>query len=107
MYRLHRCGFPHTLTTWSMLVAAYRRTRHQRQWCGDDISLACEVWPAGWFAGIDDPYEEPEAPELTLDARDASGKLQSVTAMAATVLQYLEQHHYLQAPEPHHTRTHR
>ena len=59
------------------------------------------------FAGIDDPYEEPEAPELTLDARDASGKLQSVTAMAATVLQYLEQHHYLQAPEPHHTRTDR
>jgi adenylylsulfate kinase len=57
------------------------------------------------FTGIDDPYEEPEAPELTLNARDASGQLQSVTAMAATVLQYLEQHHYLQAPEPEHART--
>lgn len=52
------------------------------------------------IAGIDDPYEEPEAPELTLEARDACGKMQSVTAMATTVLQYLERHQYLKTPEP-------
>lgn len=29
------------------------------------------------FTGIDDPYEEPEAPEIVLDARGADGALTS------------------------------
>lgn len=48
--------------------------------------------------GIDDPYEEPIAPEIILDARDSSGEMQSATKMAETVLQYLRRHQYLVAP---------
>ena len=47
------------------------------------------------FTGIDDPYEEPAAPELTIDARDAAGNMQSAEDMAAQIMQYLEQKGYL------------
>jgi len=41
------------------------------------------------FTGIDDPYEEPQAPELMLDARNADGTLQSAPTQAATILRWL------------------
>lgn len=47
------------------------------------------------FTGIDDPYEEPAAPELIIDARDAAGNMQSAEDMAAQIMQYLEQKGYL------------
>lgn len=47
------------------------------------------------FTGIDDPYEEPAAPELVIDARDEAGNMQSAEDMAAQIMQYLEQQGYL------------
>jgi len=47
------------------------------------------------FTGIDDPYEEPTAPELVVDARDAAGNMQSAEDMAAQIMQYLEERGYL------------
>lgn len=40
------------------------------------------------FTGIDDPYEEPTAPEVTLDGRHPDGTLQSAPGQAATLLRY-------------------
>ncbi|KAL4438510.1 hypothetical protein ABPG77_000158 [Micractinium sp. CCAP 211/92] len=52
------------------------------------------------FTGIDDPYEEPDSPELVLDAKDEAGNMQSAEGMAATIMQYLEERGYLGAPAP-------
>lgn len=41
-------------------------------------------------AGIDDPYEAPEHPEITLDINDSQGRRQSPEAMARIILAYLE-----------------
>ena len=41
-------------------------------------------------AGIDDPYEVPERPEIALNVNDAQGKRQSPEAMARIILTYLE-----------------
>ncbi len=41
-------------------------------------------------AGIDDPYEAPERPEITLDVDDPQGRRQSPEAMARIILAYLE-----------------
>lgn len=41
-------------------------------------------------AGIDDPYEVPEHPEIALNVNDAQGRRQSPEAMARIVLTYLE-----------------
>ena len=41
-------------------------------------------------AGIDDPYEVPERPEIALNVNDAQGRRQSPEAMARIVLTYLE-----------------
>jgi len=49
------------------------------------------------FTGIDDPYEEPENPEITLDAKDKDGKMASAEEMAGTIIEYLEKHGYLKA----------
>ena len=38
------------------------------------------------FTGIDDPYEEPTAPEVTLDGRHPDGTLQTAPVQAATLL---------------------
>lgn len=51
------------------------------------------------FTGIDDPYEEPAAPELIIDACDAAGNMQSAEDMAAQIMQYLEQKGYLGSGE--------
>ena len=50
------------------------------------------------FTGIDDPYEEPENPEITLDAKDKDGKMASAEDMAAEIIAYLDKHGYLKAP---------
>ncbi len=42
------------------------------------------------FTGIDDPYEAPENPEITLEATDASGRPVCPETMARTILNYLE-----------------
>ena len=42
------------------------------------------------FTGIDDPYESPDNPEIVLEATDAHGECVCPTAMATTILQYLE-----------------
>jgi len=49
-------------------------------------------------AGIDDPYEEPDAAELVLDARDTEGNMQSAEDMAAAIMAFLEEKGYLTAP---------
>ena len=49
------------------------------------------------FTGIDDPYEEPEKPEITLDAKDKDGNMASAEEMAGTIIEYLEKHGYLKA----------
>ena len=41
-------------------------------------------------AGIDDPYEAPEHPEITLDVNDPQGRRQTPEAMARIILAYLE-----------------
>lgn len=48
------------------------------------------------FTGIDDPYEEPEDPELTIQVKDEAGKHQSPELMAGMILEYLNKHGYLQ-----------
>ena len=45
------------------------------------------------FTGIDDPYEAPEYPEITLDVNDSQGRRQSPEAMARIILTYLEVSH--------------
>ncbi len=52
------------------------------------------------FTGVNDPYEEPANPEITLHAVDEAGKLVSPQAMAQQVLHYLEQRGYLKTPCP-------
>lgn len=42
------------------------------------------------FTGIDDPYEAPENPEITLEACSADGRPQCPESMARTILTYLE-----------------
>ena len=46
--------------------------------------------PCYAHAGIDDPYEVPESPEIALNVNDAQGGRQSPEAMARIVLTYLE-----------------
>ena len=48
------------------------------------------------FTGIDDPYEEPENPELALDVRDGQGNMNSPQVMAAQILSYLSSNKYLE-----------
>lgn len=50
------------------------------------------------FTGIDDPYEEPEAAEIVLDAKSADGQMASAEGMAASILEYLEANGYLRPP---------
>lgn len=50
------------------------------------------------FTGIDDPYEEPENPEITLDAKDKDGNMASAEDMAAKIIEYLDKKGYLKAP---------
>lgn len=47
------------------------------------------------FTGIDDPYEEPENPELTLEVKDQDGKMISPQVMAGQILHYLNENSYL------------
>lgn len=47
------------------------------------------------FTGIDDPYEEPERPELTLEVKDAQGNMNSPQHMAGQILSYLSLNKYL------------
>lgn len=51
------------------------------------------------FTGIDDPYEEPVNPEVTLEAVTPNGERVSATAMAGELLHYLETAGYLAAPK--------
>lgn len=50
------------------------------------------------FTGIDDPYEEPDSPEITLDAKDKDGNMASAEDMAGKIIEYLDKHGYLKAP---------
>ena len=50
------------------------------------------------FTGIDDPYEEPSAPEIALDAYDAAGKQYTPQVLAAQVLDFLDARGYLAPP---------
>lgn len=55
------------------------------------------------FTGIDDPYEEPEHPEIILEPYEADGSHRSPDAMAEQVMSYLRSHGYLQDPRLHST----
>lgn len=47
------------------------------------------------FTGIDDPYEEPPSPELTITVKDDSGKMLSPEAMAASIIEYLDKNGFM------------
>lgn len=50
------------------------------------------------FTGVDDPYEEPVAAELVIDALAEDGAPASPEALAHEVLAYLDSHGYLRDP---------
>lgn len=57
----------------------------------NSFRLSCMlVYELHGGAGIDDPYEAPERPEITLDVDDPQGRRQSPEAMARIILAYLE-----------------
>mmetsp|Transcript_7410 Transcript_7410/g.26072 ORF Transcript_7410/g.26072 Transcript_7410/m.26072 type:complete len:258 (-) Transcript_7410:501-1274(-) len=47
------------------------------------------------FTGIDDPYEEPDSPEILLEVSDKSGNMQHPTKMAAEIAAWLEKRGFL------------
>lgn len=47
------------------------------------------------FTGVDDPYEEPEAPELAVTVAGEDGVMASPEAMAARIIDYLQDKGYL------------
>jgi adenylylsulfate kinase len=49
------------------------------------------------FTGIDDPYEEPTNPEITVTVQDDSGKMLSPEDMASKLLKFLESKGLLKA----------
>jgi adenylylsulfate kinase-like enzyme len=51
-------------------------------------------------AGIDDPYEEPSAAEVVLEARAADGQMAQPELMAQTLLDFLDEKGFLQGPPP-------
>lgn len=50
------------------------------------------------FTGIDDPYEPPAAPEVTLEPYRADGSQRSPEEMAEAILAYLDANGYLRDP---------
>lgn len=50
------------------------------------------------FTGIDDPYEEPQTPELEIVARLPDGTQRRPEEQAAEILDYLRKHGYLTKP---------
>lgn len=50
-------------------------------------------------AGIDDPYEEPQAAECVLEAYDASGKQRKPEDLAQELLDYLTNKGLLKGPK--------
>lgn len=50
------------------------------------------------FTGVDDPYEEPDNPEIQVEATNAAGDFIPPDCMANTLITYLEQNGYLQGP---------
>ena len=51
------------------------------------------------FTGIDDPYEEPIEPELTITVREEGSDMNSPEAMAKQIFDYLEDKGFLKAPQ--------
>uniref|UniRef100_A0A061RXC0 Adenylyl-sulfate kinase n=1 Tax=Tetraselmis sp. GSL018 TaxID=582737 RepID=A0A061RXC0_9CHLO len=47
------------------------------------------------FTGIDDPYEEPLNPEITVEVKDEGGNMTSPEVMAQKILSYLDSKGYL------------
>jgi adenylylsulfate kinase len=50
------------------------------------------------FTGVDDPYEEPDNPEIQVKATNAAGDFIPPDCMANTLITYLEQNGFLQGP---------
>jgi adenylylsulfate kinase len=50
------------------------------------------------FTGVDDPYEEPDNPEIQIEATNAAGDFIPPDCMANTLITYLEQNGFLQGP---------
>nr|AAC26856.1 5'-adenylylsulfate kinase [Ulva intestinalis] len=50
------------------------------------------------FTGIDDPYEEPLEPELTITVREEGSDMNSPEAMAKQIFDYLEAKGFLKGP---------
>lgn len=50
------------------------------------------------FTGVDDPYETPNSPEIVLEYVQPDGSANTPDDMAATILDYLEQHGILKQP---------
>lgn len=51
------------------------------------------------FTGIDDPYEEPLEPELTITVREEGSDMNSPEAMAKQIFDYLEAKGFLKGPQ--------
>jgi len=99
-------------------ISPYRRDRDRvRERCGNDfveiymkipIEVCEERDPKGLykaaragkikgFTGIDDPYEEPDKPELTLEVKDTKGNMASPQDMTVLILNYLTHNKFLQS----------
>jgi adenylylsulfate kinase len=99
-------------------ISPYLKDRESvRERCGEDfneiymkipISVCEERDPKGLykkaragqikgFTGIDDPYEEPTSPEITVTVQDESGNMQSPEKMASKILNFLEKKGLLKA----------
>lgn len=50
------------------------------------------------FTGVDDPYEEPQNPEIVLEATDATGEFISAQVMASTLITYIRDRGFLEGP---------
>lgn len=99
-------------------ISPYIKDREAvRERCGEDfnevymkipISVCEERDPKGLykkaragelkgFTGIDDPYEEPTNPEITVTVQDEGGAMQSPEDMAGQILKYLDRKGLLKA----------
>jgi hypothetical protein len=74
--------------------------------CSAPVSASCPAPPAPTpgcrrlppAAGIDDPYDAPDAAEVVLEPVDAQGKPLDPPQQAAKLLRYLQQQGYLKPP---------
>ena len=56
----------------------------------------CRAGKIRCFTGVDDPYEPPPRAEIVLQHTRPDGSLNTPDDMAAEIVDYLQEHHFLQ-----------